>query len=195
MAFLFANLVFFLPAVAGAFYLVHRNWPDARALVGAGSALTSFLIFEFCLLGFSFKAVLMNLVCVIVACSAYSFLAITCLAIPIKPLRVSMLVIPIRPFRIIYILGDICLLCLGLIVIGDGRPEHTEQMKPDLVCTITEWGMAGASSGYTVHLYKSLGGLPLLERSIASIPVTQAGYSGTQPEDVSCADAMAKYAP
>ncbi len=193
---MFANLVFFLPAAVGASYLVRRSWPDTKALTGVGSALLSFLIFEFYFFGFSFKAVLMNVACIVIAWFAYGFLAITCLTIPIKPFRVSVLVVPIRPFWIVYVLGDLCLLCLGLIALSDGPPEHTEQMKPDLICTITEWGMAGASSGYTVHLYKSFSGFPFLERSIARISVVQAGYSGTQPpEDVSCADAMAKYSP
>jgi hypothetical protein len=125
---------------------------------------------------------------------AYSFLAVSCLRIPAKAVRVLTFGIAIIPIGFGFILSTIGVLGLAFIV-GDltRPPERVEEIGAGLTCRFREWGSAGSSSGYAVELYQSWNGIPFVERKILGESVVQAGYSGPSPKDVSCADLFAKY--
>jgi hypothetical protein len=188
--------LFAAPLIAfGVFASIQSRWSSSQSTIAAVCAAVLVFILGAATLGFSFKDVLSNFTTFIVAYAAYCFLAVSCLRIRSLFLRIPAFILAAIPICIGYVLCTIGTLAL-VFIIGDytSPPRHTEQIRPDLICRITGWGAAFTASGSTVHLYKSWAWLPFLERSVASISVTESGDTETGPQiGASCADALAKY--
>jgi hypothetical protein len=174
------------------FILLPQRRFQAQSAIFSSSVLILYLALA--RVGLSFVEVQANFLCFVFAYFAYSFLAVMCLRIPIKAIRIIIFVIAIVPIGLGYFLSTIGVLGLAFIV-GDytSPPQRIEQMATGLNCRITGWGSAGSSSGYAVSLYRSWSGIPFLERKVLGVSVVQAGYSGPPPDDVSCADLLAEY--
>jgi hypothetical protein len=181
------------PVLAVVTFILLRQRPfQARWVVVAASVLL--LYFAVACSGLSFVAVQANFACFVIAYFSYNFLAVMCLRIPAKAIRVLIFIIAIIPIGFGYILSTIGVLGLGFIV-GDYTrpPDHLEQIATGLTCRATGWGSAVSASGYAVDLYQSWNRIPFLERKLLGASVVQAGYSGLPPKDVSCADLFARY--
>ncbi len=77
-----------------------------------------------------------------------------------------------------YVLGTIGALALPFLTADRfAAPIHAEQIRPGLLCEITEWG-AAFDGGYTVHLYRFWPIAPILRRQVASVSVTETGENG-----------------
>jgi hypothetical protein len=181
------------PVLAVVIFILLRQRPfQARSVIVAGSVLLLYLAVACS--GLSFVAVPVNFASFVIAYFAYSFLAVMCLRIPAKAVRILTFVIAIIPIGFGYILSTIGILGL-MFIVGDyaSPPNRVEQMAAGLTCRVTGWGSAGSSSGYAVGLYQSWNRIPFLERKILGVSVVQAGYSGPPQDDVSCADLFARY--
>jgi hypothetical protein len=181
------------PVLAVVIFVLSRRRPfQPQSVVFAGSVLL--LYFGVACSGLSFVAVQVNLIFFVVAYFAYSFLAVMCLRIPTKAVRILTFVIAIIPIGFGFILSTIGVLGLAFIV-GDytSPPERVEQMAMGLTCRVRGWGSAGSASGYAVELYQSWNEIPFVERKVLGNSVVQDGYSGPPPKDVSCGDLFAKY--
>jgi hypothetical protein len=177
------------------FAVIQSRWAFAARPVAIVCITTIIFIAVAASLGFSFRNVLLNIAFFAIAYGAYCFLANCCWRIRYLPLRIVALLCAAVPICAGYLVGTIGILGLAFIV-GDytRAPYNTEQIEAGLECRVTGWGMVGSASGYTVHLYRSWDWLPLIERSVARIPVVQIGYDGdTPPKDANCADAVARY--
>jgi hypothetical protein len=183
------------PPFAFATFLAIR-WSRPPAQLPVTVAAISILLFAFgvALVRLSFTNVLANFVCVAVLYFTYCFFAASCLQIRFRAVRYLALIASALPICVGYVLGTIGALGLGFIVMDYARaPEHTEQMEPNLICRITEWGSAVSASGYTVHLYRVWPAVPFIEREVVALTVIQAGYLGEPPADKTCPDALNAY--
>jgi hypothetical protein len=176
-------------------FLRKRRFPS-RLVIVAASMLLLYLATFF--VGLRFVSVRANLACTVAAYFAYSFLAVVCLRIQPSAIRLLAFVVAIIPIGLGYLLTTIRLGLIALvIVIGfyNVRPGHVEQMGPRLTCRSTEEHMGGSIySIYSVGLYQSWSWVPLLERKVVGVLTTRNNADPElEPEDVSCANLMAKY--
>jgi hypothetical protein len=184
------------PIAIAAFVLTRWRRPAwlRRLIIGAASLLL--IIIAASALGFSFEKTLANFVSFAVGCLAYSFLAVSCWQIRFLPLRIVALLGAAIPIGVGYLLSTIGMLGL-MLVVGDYSvaPYKIEQMESGLVCRVTGWGSAITDSGYTVHLYRTWGWLPLIERSVVSISINESASARSidAPAGATCADALGKY--
>jgi hypothetical protein len=179
----------------GAFAAIQSRWTSRQPTIAVVCASVLVFVLGAAALGFSFKDPLPNFVAFTIAYAAYCLLAVFCWRIPSLFIRIPALLLAAIPICFGYVLSSIGALGL-MFIVGDytSPPRLTEQIRPDLICRITGWGTAVTASGSTVHLYQSWPWLPLLERSVASISVTESGDSDMGPQvGASCADALARY--
>src|SRR5580698_2772317 len=121
------------------FIFLRRYGRQSLALIAAAGTLLFFCLMVFS--GLSFVSVSANFACFVVAYFAYSFLAVSCLGIPRKLVRIPAFVVAIIPMGFGYLLSTIGLLGLAFIV-GDYTrpPKRVEQMEDGLACRTTGWG-------------------------------------------------------
>jgi hypothetical protein len=169
-----------------------RRFGARILMIAASTFLLSYFVFAYSSL--AFVAPKGNLACFVVAYFAYCILAATCLRIPRKIIRFPIFVIAIVPIAFGYLLSTVGILGL-MFIVGEytNLPDRTEVMTAGLTCRVTGWGMAAGASGYTIGLYQSWNAVPFLERKVIGSSVTQAGYSGPPPADVTCADLFGQY--
>jgi hypothetical protein len=172
--------------------LTRRQGSPKRSAIVAGSALL--LYFAVACSGLSFVVPWVNLACFVAAYFAYCFLAMVCLRIQARLVRIPSFLVAIVPIGVGYLLSTIGILGL-MFIVGDYTrlPDRVEQMATGLDCRVTGWGAVGTASGYVVGLYQSWSGIPFLERRVSSRSVTQVGYLGPEPEGASCSGVWAEY--
>jgi hypothetical protein len=138
-------------------------------------------------LGFSYSRMrftdgLVDFLSGLFAIGSYCFLASSAFEIPSKPLRVAVL----------FTLGAPVCIVTVFAAVGSLFSEHrnrTEQMRPDLVCRESSYGMVGAG-GDKIELYKSWRGLPFIEKLVAG---DQSDDSAPKANMSSCADLLRQY--
>jgi hypothetical protein len=185
------------PPLAFALFLSFRRlWPRVQLPAAVVAIAILFFSYGIAQLGLSFTSALVDVACVAAVYFTYCLVAASCLQIPFIFFRYSALVVSSLPICVGYVLGTVGVLGLGWIVADYTRPpQHTEKMRPDLICEVTSWGSVASRSGYTVHLFKIWAALPFAEREVVRFKIVQAGYIGEPPTDKTCADALNAYAP
>lgn len=188
--FVFVILLTFLlgspfPLLMLGLYVILREQPRLLNLIRVASlvCLIAYWGFFFSGSGVRFTNDGANSVAGALAIGSYCFLASSVFEIPSMPLRVTAL----------FILGvPICMLtalATFALAFPDPPPYRTEQMRTDLVCRQSSYGIVGAG-GDRIGLYKSWPGFPFIEKLVA----------GDQSEDTvpktnlsSCADLLRQY--
>src|SRR5205823_4049965 len=144
--------LFAAPLIAvGVFASIRSRWPSAQRRIATICIFAIVVILGGAALGFSFKNVLLNFVCFVIAYGAYCFLAVSCWRIKFLPLRIPALLGAAIPICAGYFMCTVGLLGL-MFIVGDytRAPESTEQIDTGLECRVTGWGMVASVSGYTV---------------------------------------------
>jgi hypothetical protein len=172
------------PLVVFVFYLLVRDYGLLTLILRIGS-----LIWLIVYLGFFFSNVSlvnsgMNFLCGVIALGSYCFLASSAFEISLKPLRVIALVILGAPASIVTMTG-----ILSLMFDADASTYKKEQMRPDLVCKMSSYGIVGAG-GDRIRLYKSWPAIPFLERNVGGDSSNDADPSIKMS---SCADLLNRY--
>lgn len=132
--------------------------------------------------GLRFTEAAINFICGLLAIGSYCFLASSASEIASRPLRVAVLFTLGAPVCIVT-----SILAFGSLV--HEAPFKTEQMRSDLVCKESSYGMVGAG-GDKIDLYESWRGLPFIEKWVAG---DQSDDSLPKAEMSSCADLLRKF--
>ena len=189
--------LFFGPLLAfGIYAALQSNCPSATRPGAVISAAAFIVVLGAAILNIGFRDVTYDVAFLIIAYTAYSFLAVCCLRIPPLSIRVLALAIAAIPVGVGYYACTSTTGRLGLaFIVGDYTqpPRHLEQMRADLTCRVFLWGYAFSDTGYTVRLYKSWTWLPLVERSVVTISVNETNDANGPVQPATCADALGKY--
>jgi hypothetical protein len=132
--------------------------------------------------GMRFTDGLINFLSGLFAIGSYCFLVSSAFEIPLKLLRVAVLVTLGAPVCIVTFFAAVSVLFAD-------HPDKSEQMRPDLVCKHTSYGMVGAG-GDRIELYKSWLGYPFIEKLVAG---DDSPDSVDKKDLKSCADLLQQY--
>jgi hypothetical protein len=138
--------------------------------------------FGFSYSGMRFTDGPVNFLSGLLAIGSYCFLASSAFEIPSRPLRVVVLFTLGAPVCIVTVFS-----AAGSLF--SEYPNKTEQMRPDLICRNSSYGMVGAG-GDKIELYKSWLGLPFIEKLVAG---DQSDDSAPKATMNSCADLLRQY--
>ena len=181
------------PLVAITFFvLVRKKWPQYMKMTI--ESCVAFLLVILCLSvhGISFRILIANIMCVIMAYGAFCFLMASCWCIRLKFLKFTTTIVMLIPILLVYALTTVGALGFMFIMADYVQLPAEKIMEPGLVCRKTVWGGAWGDSGYNVQLFKHWSVLPFIEGEVAKIVVNQSHPQGG-PEDATCDDAMQQY--